>query len=166
MSENTEITAQAGEEAVVTEAEFKAPTSQEELDRIINTAVARTHKKYGDYDELRAQAAKLSEIEEANKTEAEKQAERLAAAEAKAAELESRALRSEVAANKGVPLSLLTGSSREELEASADALIEFRGEQKPSAPSSSALGRVNTSGPRSVSDEFAAWADANTSHNL
>ena len=81
MSENTEVTAQAGEVVDATEVEFKAPTSQEELDRIINTAVARTHKKYGDYEELRAKAAKLAEIEEANKTEAEKNAERLAAAE-------------------------------------------------------------------------------------
>ena len=52
----------------------------------------------------------------------------------KAAELESRALRSEVAADKGVPSSLLTGSTREELEASADALIEFRGERESSFP--------------------------------
>lgn len=166
MSENTEVTANAGEEAETTEVEFKAPTSQEELDRIINIAVARTHKKYGDYEELRARAAKLSEIEEANKTEAEKNAERLAAAEAKAAELEYRALRSEVAASKGVPSNLLTGSTREELESSADALLEFRGEQSPSVPSSPALKRVNVSGPQSVADEFAQWAEANSSHNL
>lgn len=165
MSENTEVTAQAGEEVDANEVEFKAPTSQEELDRIINAAVARTHKKYGDYEELRAKAAKLAEIEEANKTESEKNAERLAAAEAKAAELESRALRSEVAAAKGVPSNLLTGSTREELEASADALIEFRGEQKPSVPSSPALKRVNTSGPQSVADEFAQWSE-NSFRNL
>lgn len=154
MSENTEVTAQAGEVVDATEVEFKAPTSQEELDRIINTAVARTHKKYGDYEELRAKAAKLAEIEEANKTEAEKNAERLAAAEAKAAELESRALRSEVAADKGVPSSLLTGSTREELEASAEALIEFRGEQKAPSPSSNALKRVNNTGVQSTGQQF------------
>ena len=154
MSENTEITANAGEEAETTEVEFKAPTSQEELDRIINTAVARTHKKYGDYEELRAKAEKLAEIEEANKTEAEKNAERLAAAEAKATELESRALRSEVAASKGVPSNLLTGSTREELESSADALLEFRGEQKAPSPSSNALKRVNNTGVQNTGQQF------------
>ena len=76
-----------------------------------------------------AEAAKrLALLEEANKTEAEKNAERLAAAEKRAAELETKALRAEVANAKGVPAALLTGSTQEELEAAADALIAFRGE--------------------------------------
>lgn len=79
-------------------------------------------------------AKRLAEIEEANKTEVEKTAERLAAAEKRAAELEVRSIRAEVAAAKGVPAVLLTGSTQEELEASAVALLAFKGEQaKPSA---------------------------------
>lgn len=35
-----------------------------------------------------------------------------------------------MAAAKGVPVGLLHGSTKEELESSADALIEFRGEKK------------------------------------
>jgi len=102
-------------------------------------------------------AKRLAEIEEANKTEAEKTAERLAAAEKRAAELEAKALKAEVAAAKGVPVSLLTGSTQEELEAAADALIEFRGEQKQ-APSSSALNRVNgAKASGSTADQFAAF---------
>lgn len=84
--------------------------------------------------EARAAAEKrLKEFEDRDKTEAEKTAERLAAAEKRATELEGKALRAEVAAAKGVPVSLLNGSTQAELEASADALIAFRGE-KP-APS-------------------------------
>jgi hypothetical protein len=40
-------------------------------------------------------------------------------------------------------VNLLTGSTREELEAAADALIAFKGEQKTAGPKSDALGRVN-----------------------
>lgn len=76
-------------------------------------------------------ARRLAEIEEAQKTETQKSQERLEAAEKRAAELELRSIRAEVAAAKGVPAALLTGSTQEELEAAADALIEFRGEQKP-----------------------------------
>ena len=81
-------------------------------------------------------ARRLARIEESQKTEAQKQQEALAAAEKRAADAELRVLRAEVAESmsdisKGIaiPASLLTGSTREELEASAQALIEFRGEQ-------------------------------------
>lgn len=123
--------------------EFKAPASQEELDRIIQGRLDRERKRFGDYDDLKARAARLDEIEEANKTEAQKTADRLAELERVNAELSTAKLRSDVAADKGVPAGLLTGATKEELEASADALIEFRGEQKPAVPSSTALSKVN-----------------------
>lgn len=72
-------------------------------------------------------AEKLAEIEEANKTAEQKAAERLAAAESRAVELEQKADRAEVAAEKGVPVALIAGTTRAEMEASADALIAFRG---------------------------------------
>ena len=89
-------------------------------------------------------AAKLAAIEEASKTEAQKLADRLAAAEAKAAESELKALRAEVAQTKGVPAALLTGSNADELTAAADALIAFRGEapKLPAAPSAAGQGKV------------------------
>ena len=154
-----DITADAGEhtEQAAEETGYKPPATQEELDRIIQARLDRERKKLpNDYDELRAKAAKLAEIEEANKTEAEKTAERLAAAERRAAELEAKALRAEVAAAKGVPAALLTGSTQEELEAAADALIAFRGEQKPAGPSSTAFGRVNQNTVKGTTgDQFA-----------
>ncbi len=76
-------------------------------------------------------AQRLAEIEESQKTEAQRAQERLDAAEKRAAELELRSIRAEVAAAKGVPVSLLSGTTQAEIEASADALIAFRGEQAP-----------------------------------
>ncbi len=76
-----------------------------------------------------AAAQRLAEIEESQKTEAEKLAARTAAAEKRAADLELRATRAEVAAAKSVPADLLTGSTQAEIEASADALIAFKGVQ-------------------------------------
>jgi len=142
-----DITADAGEHTDETaENQFKAPASQEEFDRIIQARLDRERKKLpNDYDELKAKAQKYAEWEEANKTEAQKTADRLAAIERENAELKSGKLRAEVAADKGVPSVLLTGSTQEELEAAADALLAFRGEQKPAGPSSSSLNRVNAS---------------------
>lgn len=53
--------------------EFKAPSSQEELDRIINAAVGRTHSKYSDYEDLKAKATKLDELEAEGQSELEKE---------------------------------------------------------------------------------------------
>lgn len=49
--------------------EFKAPASQEELDRIVNGAVARTHKQYEGHNEMKEKAGKWDAHEAA---EAEK----------------------------------------------------------------------------------------------
>lgn len=92
-------------------------------------ALARKHE---DKSKENADKAKqFDDITEAQKTELEKANERAATAEARAAEVEARAVRAEVAAAKGVPASLLTGSTQEELEASADALLAFRGNTTP-----------------------------------
>lgn len=71
MSED--ITAAAGELTETSAEEgFKAPASQEELDRIIQSRIDRERKKFADYDEKAAAAAELAQLKEANKTEAEK----------------------------------------------------------------------------------------------
>lgn len=75
--------------------------------------------------------AKVKAFEDAQKTEAERQAERFAEIERENAELKSAKTRAEVAAAKGVPAELLSGGTQEELEASADALIAFKGAVQP-----------------------------------
>jgi hypothetical protein len=75
-------------------------------------------------------AAKLAAIEEANKTESQKLADRLAAAEAKVIEAERKTF----AATKGVPASLIQGKTEAEWEASAAEALAWRGEVSPKLP--------------------------------
>lgn len=84
-------------------------------------------------------AKRLAEIEEAFKTEAQKAAERLAAAEAKVKEYETReqiaAWKAEVAEATGVPATVLAGSTKEEIEAHAETLKPLiSASQQPAAP--------------------------------
>lgn len=75
--------------------------------------------------ENNAAAKRLAEIEEASKSEAQKQAEAFANLQAENARLQAEALRSQVAATKGVPADLLAGTTEEELNAAADRLLEW-----------------------------------------
>lgn len=78
-------------------------------------------------------ARRLAEAEDASKSDIEKLSERAAAAEKRAEEAERRALRMEVAQAKGLTpaqAKRLTGSTREELEADADDLLEAFGAKK------------------------------------
>lgn len=92
--------------------------------------------------ELEPLAKKARDLEDASKTEIEKAAERLTAAEQRAQEAELRALRLEVAAEKGLTPAQarrLVGTSKEELEADADELLDTfgaRGDdgEKPPTP--------------------------------
>lgn len=70
--------------------------------------------------------ARLKEFEDRDKTEAQKLAERAEAAEKRAAEIEARALRLEVAHEKGLTpgqAKRLVGSTRDELETDADEIL-------------------------------------------
>lgn len=88
-------------------------------------------------------AKKFDELEEANKSEQEKLLARAEAAEKRIAEREAKdaaaATAAEVAKAKGVPASALRGSTREELEAHADELLELM-PKKPAAPSADGQG--------------------------
>lgn len=92
-------------------------------------ALARKHEEQSKANADKAR--RFDELEESQKTELEKAADRAAKAEAKAAELQAAVLRSEVAEVKKVPAALLKGSTREELEAHADELLAFKGQVPP-----------------------------------
>lgn len=122
-----ETTEQAGKSGTTATAnQFEAITSQEEFDRRLADRLRREREKYSDYDDLKAAATRLAEIEEANKTEEQKRAEQLAELQAKVAEYETReqiaAWKAEVAAASGVPAAALAGSTKEEIEAHAETL--------------------------------------------
>lgn len=125
-TDSTTVTEETNSQGIEDVTDFKAITSQEEFDNAIKARIARERKRFEDYEDVKAKAARLDELEEQNKTESQKATERLAAAEQRAVELELKANRAEVAAAKGVPADLLTGSTVEELAASADALIKFK----------------------------------------
>jgi hypothetical protein len=80
---------------------------------------------------------KLQEFTDRDKTEQERLAERAAAAEKRASDAETRVLRYEVAAERGLDAaaaSFLTGSTREELELRAEELEKLLGDRpKPAA---------------------------------
>jgi len=90
-------------------------------------------------------AEKLQKLEDRDKSEEQKRQEAFDAAvaaksesDARAAAAEKALIRFEVATDKGIPSELvgrLVGETREELEADADKLLEFIGEQdKPRRP--------------------------------
>ena len=98
-------------------------------------------------------AARLTEIEEASKTEAQKLADRAAAAESRVAEFEAREQiakwKAEVAEATGVPAALLAGDTKEAIGAHAAIAKPLIENKTP--PRSPALSRVNQSDAPEVS---------------
>lgn len=69
---------------------YTPPATQQELNRIISERVDRERKKFGDYEDLRAKAARLDELEAANKSDIEKATEKVTAAEAAVAQIPAK----------------------------------------------------------------------------
>ncbi len=111
------------------ESSFNPITSQGELDKVIGQRIARERAKFADYDELKSAADELAKIRDGEKTELQKLSEQLQEQTVRAERAERESLLASVAAAKNVPAASLTGSTREELEASADQLIAWRDEQ-------------------------------------
>lgn len=110
-----------------TGAEQARTFTQDEVNRLIGERLDR-FKASVDLDGLQAKAARLDQEQEASKTELQKAQERAAAAEKARDEALTAATREAVAREKGVPPHHLTGTTREELEASADGLLSWREE--------------------------------------
>ena len=117
----------AGEGGKATETPtYTPPATQADLDRIIAERLGRERSKFADYDDLKTKASEFDKLEEANKTELQKAIDRAAQAEKERDALKAKqaleAAAAEVAKTKGVPVELLRGVSKEELEAHADSL--------------------------------------------
>ncbi|WP_305780014.1 capsid assembly scaffolding protein Gp46 family protein [Nocardia nova] len=116
---------------------FQAITTQADLDRIIGRRVAQERSKYSGFDDLKAKASKYDELEEAKKTNEQRLSDQLTAAQKRVEELELDKLRNTVAADKGLPAKFarrLTGTTREELEADADDLLDSLPKPEPKVP--------------------------------
>lgn len=122
--------------ATETESAPAEPTTftQDQVNALIAKEKGKFQQKYADYNDLKAAAAKLEEIESANATELEKAQKRAAELESKLAETTAAALRQEVAMEKELPAKLvkfLTATDREGLATQADELLESL---KPETP--------------------------------
>lgn len=91
-----------------------------EKERVIRKEAEKAAKTNADA------AKRLAEVEESQKTESQKLAERADAAERRAADLERAVLRTRVAAEKGVPEGSLVGDDEDALRKHADELIAWR----------------------------------------
>lgn len=95
-------------------------------------------------------ATKLAEIEAANKTQAEKDAEAKTAAEQRAVAAETALARLKVAASKGLPSELadrLQGANEQEMAEDADRLLEVMKPTTPPPPGSADGGPQGTGDP-------------------
>ncbi|HEY1395028.1 capsid assembly scaffolding protein Gp46 family protein [Roseateles sp.] len=117
-----------------------APTTftQADLDRIVADRLSRERGKYADYDQLKTKASEFDKLADAQKTEAQKAADAVTAAEAKAQAAERRALLLEVASEKGITAAQakrLVGNTRDELLADADEFLQSLPGAQPQQPS-------------------------------
>lgn len=134
--------------------------TQEQVNAIVGDRVKQERSKYLDYESLKEKAAKFDAAEEANKTELQKATEKADALQkeldALKAEGAVRQIREEVATANGVPSSLLSGTTKEDCEAQAKALLEFAG--KSGYPQVKDGGTPkNVPSGKETRDQFAEW---------
>ena len=127
--------AEAGGDAPAAQ-DASAAAAEDTAKQVDWEAEARKWKELSRKNESRmkenAEKARLyDEAQEQGKSELQKAQEAAAKAEARAAAMEAEAMRAKVAAATGVDADLLSGSSEEELRASAERLLAWRGAQVP-----------------------------------
>lgn len=138
MSEN-DTPAQDGAQPGGEQQEFTPPATQEDLNRIIADRLARERAKFADYNDLKAKADQLQVLEDAQKTEAQKAADALAAAQAELTAYKQREQvanwADEIVKGSHIPASALRGTTEEELRGHFEQLKslipEPDGRQKP-----------------------------------
>lgn len=132
MSDETAITNETTEEPTTPEVTTE-PQGKEDTDWKAEARKWETRAK-ADHDAAKA----WREYELSQKSEHEKLAEQLAAAQAEASQASTTLLRYQIAAEKGIPndaLDLLVGSTREELQTAADKLLSLIADQsRPKTP--------------------------------
>ena len=134
MGEETAMTETTAETTAPAEAPTEAPAQEPDWKAQARKWEERAKENKAKADSNDAAAARLAELEEANKTAEQKAQERLEAAERRASELESKAILAEAAAGTGIPKEILAGpasTSAEDLAAFADLVIAFKGATEP-----------------------------------
>jgi hypothetical protein len=104
--------------------------TQEELDRIVGDRLARERQKYDGFDDLKAKADRFDELQRSQQTDLERLTGERDTFKTTAEQTEAENLRLRVAVEKGLVgdrawvAERLTGSTKEEMEADADQLLE------------------------------------------
>ena len=134
--------------------------TQAEVDAIVGDRLARERAKFADYEQLKDKAAKFDQVEEASKSDLQKEQDKSAKLQAELdkmkAQASAQAARDKVAAAKGVPAHLLTGSTEEECTAQADKLLQWRGDAQK-YPGVKDGGEVTPQTGGKTRDKFAEW---------
>jgi hypothetical protein len=135
----------AADDAAITASESK--TFDETYVKQLRAEAAASRKARHDLE------AKIAEFEERDKSEMEKLSGKITKSEQRAAEAEAKLLRFEVAQERDVPaklVPLLTGKTREELEAQAALILE---NSKPADPDFDGGPREPAGPPKTVEEE-------------
>lgn len=119
---------------------FTPIETQEQLDAVLKERLERAERKaaerFGDYDELKAKADKLDELEAANKSELQKANDEIAKLRKQASDREAAdklvAMRSKVSKATGVPAELISGADEDAMTAYAEGIAKFA--KRPAAP--------------------------------
>jgi len=94
--------------------------TQEQVNALIAQEKRKLGEKFADYDDLRAKAAKLDQLEQESKTELQKALDKAAALETELTAYKTKeqvaAWASEIVKGSDIPASVLRGSTKEELE--------------------------------------------------
>lgn len=130
--QDTPAPAEQPPEPAPTTATAAAEPKQQVFDADYVAKLRAENARYRTEAKANSEAAKrLADIEEANKSEAQKQADALARLQQENEQLRVQALKAQVAADKGVPAELLTGGTEDELLSAAERLLAFRGATPP-----------------------------------
>ena len=118
---------------------FTPITSQEDLNRVIGERINSVKAKFADYDDLKAKASRLDEIEQASKSELEKAQERIAELEGSVSQAQRAALVTRIASEEGVIPEVLHGDTEEEMRAAAARIKEWAGASRSAPPAPRSL---------------------------
>ena len=117
-----------GDDVTTENTEAQVVAQADNPDAVKNALAAERAAKKAAEKRANELAAKVQEFESANQSELEKLTGKLTKLEQAKAEAEARLIRFEVTRDKEIPaeaVDLLSGSSREELEASADKILSL-----------------------------------------
>jgi hypothetical protein len=113
--------------------EFKPITSQQDFDAALKGRLDRERSKYADYNDLKAKADMLDQIEQANLSELDKANGRITSAETERDKAKQDAARVRKAVQYGLSLEIadefLTGTDEETLDAQAKRLSDLMAEK-------------------------------------